>query len=75
MKKGRWLKMAEFPDEYDLYMREVVLKNTGNIQKIFFFVKEGKKPKSGILLSDRIVPAGYEVIFGWNGLPFLKKRK
>jgi len=66
--------MAEFPDKYDLYCREVVLKNTGKVQKIYYFVKEGKKPKSGTLLSDKVVPEGFIVSYGYNGLPFLKKK-
>jgi len=64
----------EFPDEYDLYYRDVVLKGGGTVQRIYFFVKEGKKPKSGIILSDKIIPKGYTIAIGWNGLPFLKKK-
>lgn len=65
--------MVDFPDKFDLYCRELVLKNSGKIQKIYFFALEGKTPKSGIKLSDKTLPAGYTVAYGHNGHPFLKK--
>lgn len=66
--------MTEFPDNFDLYYREVVLKHSGRVQKIYFFVKEGNTPKSGTLLSDKVIPEGWKLAYGWNGLPFLKRK-
>lgn len=64
-----------FDDKYDLYFREVVLKNTGQIQRIYFFVYEGKTPKSGTLISDRVIPTGWTIKYGpKNGWPFLARK-
>jgi len=67
----------EFPDEYDLWYRDVVLKNHGLIQRIYFFLKEGKNPKNPeacTRLSDKTIPQGWKVVYAKrNNYPFLKR--
>jgi len=63
--------MAFEKDGYVLHTREVQLKG-GRNQKIYYFCKAGKKPKSG---KPCDMPDGY--ITGVNkrtGLPYLKKK-
>jgi hypothetical protein len=71
--------IVEFPDEYDLWYREIVLKGSGLIKRIYFFVKEGREPKNPeacTRISDKILPAGHTIVYGpKNKHPFLKKIK
>jgi len=66
-----------FPDKWDLWYRDIVLKNTGKIQRIYFFMEEGKiprNPEACTKLSDKTVPVGYDVVYSpRNNLPLLKK--
>jgi len=66
--------MPEVPEGYDLYYKDVVLHNSGRFQRIYFFVPEGKVPRSGHKLAERMIPQGWFLIKNpRSGLPFLKR--
>lgn len=63
--------MAYEKDGYILHTRAVELKG-GREQQIYFFCKEGKKPKSG---KPCDLPNGYTTgVNKRTGLPYLKKK-
>jgi len=60
-KSGKWV----------LYTRDITLKN-GQTHPMYYFVKEGNKPKSGEKCD---LPDGFEVGFTKLGWPHLKRIK
>jgi hypothetical protein len=66
--------MPEVPEGYNIYFKDVILRNSGRFQRIYFFVPEGQIPKSGEKLAERMIPRGWVVVKNpRSGLPFLKR--